>query len=151
MSESVCDCQYIRFKLSNLPDSLRRKRASGLLGELRPTRTIVETRKSNPGRGLIMRALRSSIPFRTGLFFYVLVSALLWSGRTDAAIENLFSNNSSVTVDSGSQHGLFNWLIDGVNLAPTEGGGINDYRQWFWYSIGAAAPASVNELVPATM
>ena len=93
-----------------------------------------------------MRVLRAAIPFRTGLIFCVLVSALLWCGRTDAAIQTLFSSNSSVTVDSGSQHGLFNWLIDGVNLAPTEGGGINDYRQWFWYSVGAAAPASVDTL-----
>src|ERR1700722_1412918 len=93
-----------------------------------------------------MRNFHSAIRSRIGLLLCAIGSALLPCGSAHAALQTLLSGNSSVVVDPSTQHGLFNWVIDGVNLAPTEGGGINDYRQWFWYSVGAAAPASVDTL-----
>jgi hypothetical protein len=100
-----------------------------------------------------MRSFRSAIRSRFGLLSSVFVSALVLCGSAHAAIQTLFSSNSSVTVDSSTQHGLFNWVIDGANLAPVIGGApivggdsINDYRQWFWYSVGNNAPASVDSL-----
>jgi PEP-CTERM motif len=93
-----------------------------------------------------MRTFHSAIRSRIGLLLCAIGSALLPCGSAHAALQTLLSGNSSVVVDPSTQHGLFNWVIDGVNLAPTAGGGINDYRQWFWYSVGNNAPASVDTL-----
>src|SRR5437763_3517972 len=69
----------------------------------------------------------------------VWVGALVIMGVVETApavVLGLQDANSSVAIDINTQHGLFDWKVDGVNFAPTAGGGINDYRQWFWYRIG---------------
>lgn len=76
----------------------------------------------------------------------IIFGLMLMSGTTHAVIYNLADGNSTVSIDVDSQHGLFDWITDGVNLAPTAGGGINDYRQWFWYGVGTNAPASIDTL-----
>ena len=80
------------------------------------------------------------------------VSLLLGVSRpAQAVILSLDDDNASVDIDLSSQHGLFDWYTDGVNIAPVVGavGGDDDYRQWFWYSVGSAAPASVDTLTLA--
>ena len=45
-----------------------------------------------------------------------------------AQIVTLNNNNSSATVDLGSQAGMYNWLINGQNQLA---------QQWFWYRVGS--------------
>ncbi len=77
------------------------------------------------------------------MFLFVGLGALT---PLQAVVYNLADDNSVVSVDVDSQHGMFDWVIDGVNLLPVNGGGINDHRQWFWYRIGNAPEASVDTL-----
>ncbi len=77
------------------------------------------------------------------LFLFVGLGALT---PVQAVVYSLADDNSVVSVDVDSQHGMFDWVIDGVNLLPVNGGGINDYRQWFWYRVGNAPEASVDTL-----
>jgi hypothetical protein len=58
----------------------------------------------------------------------------------------LMDGNSAVSIDVDSQHGLFNWIVDGVNLAPTVSGGATDHRQWFWYRLSSNPEASIDTL-----
>lgn len=76
----------------------------------------------------------------------VIFGLLFMGGTAHAVIVNLADGNATVSIDVDSQHGLYDWITDGVNLAPVFGGGINDYRQWFWYSVGNNAPASIDTL-----
>jgi hypothetical protein len=41
---------------------------------------------------------------------------------------DIIDNNSSISVDTGSQDGLFNWNVDGVNQMS---------REWFWLRTGS--------------
>jgi PEP-CTERM motif len=61
---------------------------------------------------------------------------------------NLLDGNSTLKIDltPGAQLGLVDWVIDGVNLLPAAGGGRSDYRQWFWYRVGATPEASLDSL-----
>ena len=59
---------------------------------------------------------------------------------------NLADGNSSVSIDLSSERGLYDWKDDGVNLAPAAGGGVLDYRQWFWYRLGSNPEASIDTL-----
>lgn len=60
---------------------------------------------------------------------------------------NLLDGNSTLKIDltPGAQFGLVDWVIDGVNLLPAAGG-RGDYRQWFWYRVGATPEASLDSL-----
>jgi hypothetical protein len=84
---------------------------------------------------------------RAGL---IAIAALMLLGVGGKAYGLLFlqDQNSSVTIDPNSQHGMFDWIIDGVNLAPVYGavGGDDDYRQWFWYRVGNTPEASIDTL-----
>src|SRR5258705_5756150 len=64
----------------------------------------------------------------------------------------LQDKNSTLSIDPTTQHGMYDWVIDGVNLAPVIGavGGDDDYRQWFWYRVGNTAEASIDTLTLAT-
>jgi hypothetical protein len=57
-------------------------------------------------------------------------------------------SNSTLSIDPTTQHGVYDWIIDGVNLAPVYGalGGDDDYRQWFWYRVGNNPEASIDTL-----
>ncbi len=48
-------------------------------------------------------------------------------------IYTLSSGNSSVSINVGSQTGMYNWTVDGQNQ-------LN--QQWFWYRIGNSGPAA---------
>ena len=77
----------------------------------------------------------------------VFVCALMAMGGTaHALVLGLQDGNSTVSIDVDSQHGLFDWTTDGVNLAPVVGGGNTDYRQWFWYRVGNTPEASIDTL-----
>jgi hypothetical protein len=77
------------------------------------------------------------------VFVFVLIGM---GGTADAVTLGLADGNSSASIDLSSEHGLFDWTVDGVNLAPTGGGGVLDYRQWFWYRIGSNPEASIDTL-----
>jgi len=77
----------------------------------------------------------------------VFVCALMAMGGTaHAVVLGLQDGNATVSIDVDSQHGLFDWTTDGVNIAPVFGGGINDYRQWFWYRVGNNPEQSIDTL-----
>jgi hypothetical protein len=59
-----------------------------------------------------------------------------------AQIVTLSDNNSVALVNVGNQQGMFNWSVQGMNQL---------HQQWFWYSVGATAPASVDTISPATL
>ena len=44
-----------------------------------------------------------------------------------AVVLDVFDNNSSISVDTGSQDGLFSWNVDGVSQMS---------REWFWMRTG---------------
>ena len=46
-------------------------------------------------------------------------------------VYTLSSGNSSVSIDLGSQAGMYNWTVDGQNQ-------LN--QQWFWYRVGSSGP-----------
>src|SRR5258706_1332202 len=71
-------------------------------------------------------------------------------GMAPAATLGLLDGNSSVAIDVDCQHGLFDWKVDGVNFAPVFGGGISDYRQWFWYRVGGNPERSIDTLTRTT-
>ena len=77
------------------------------------------------------------------LFVFVLIGM---SGKAHAVTLGLADGNSSVTIDLSSDRGLSDWIVDGVNLAPAAGGGVFDYRQWFWYRVGNNPEASIGTL-----
>jgi hypothetical protein len=78
----------------------------------------------------------------------VVLVVFLGMSATSHALLFLQDLNSTVAIDPATQHGMYDWIIDGNNLAPVIGavGGDDDYRQWFWYRIGATPEASVDTL-----
>jgi hypothetical protein len=87
---------------------------------------------------------------RATLVVSSLVMLLGTSRPAHGVILGIQDGNASASIDVDSQRGLYDWYTDGVNIAPAAGGGINDYRQWFWYGVGANAPASVDSLTRTT-
>lgn len=60
--------------------------------------------------------------------------ALALAGMAGASpIYTLTSGNSAVSVDLGSQAGMYNWTVDGQNQ-------LN--QQWFWYRTANSGPAA---------
>jgi len=69
-------------------------------------------------------------------FGLVLVLWGLTASTVQAQIINLNSGNSSVSINTASQAGMYNWIVGGQNQ-------LN--QQWFWYRIGSTGPeASIN-------
>jgi len=68
-------------------------------------------------------------------------ASLLGSGalfQAQGQIIPLVDGNSSALVDTGSQAGMFNWTVEGVNQL---------FQQWFWFRIGPAGPeAAINTI-----
>lgn len=85
---------------------------------------------------------------RAGLLLAVVL--LGTGGAARGVILGLVDENSTVSIDVDSQHGLFNWIVDGVNLSPTVSGGLTDHRQWFWYRVGNNPEASLETLTRGT-
>lgn len=64
------------------------------------------------------------------------LSASVW--QSPAQIVTLLDNNSVAQVNTGSQAGMFNWVVDnsGNQLA----------QQWFWYRVGNNPEAPINTI-----
>ncbi len=84
-------------------------------------------------------------PFRGGagsVWSWLAACALIFQipvGTANATpIYTLSSGNSSVSIDLGSQTGMYNWSVDGQNQ-------LN--QQWFWYRVGSSGPqASIDTI-----
>jgi hypothetical protein len=66
----------------------------------------------------------------------VTVLALSWgvfSPASVAAVFTLTNENSTVSIDTSSNAGLFDWVVDGADVAA---------RQWYWYRVGASGGES---------
>jgi hypothetical protein len=62
------------------------------------------------------------------------IFVLAFAGAAGATpIYTLSSGNSSVSIDVGSQTGMYNWTVDGQNQ-------LN--QQWFWYRTASSGPAA---------
>src|ERR1017187_9168279 len=85
-----------------------------------------------------------------GILLVFVCALMAMGGTAHAVILGLQDGNATVSIDVDSQHGLFDWTTDGINIAPVFGGGIDDYRQWFWYATGNNAPASIDTLLRGT-
>jgi hypothetical protein len=58
--------------------------------------------------------------------------------QSEAQIITLANKNSTAQIDTGSQAGMFNWLVDGQNQLA---------QQWFWYRVGSSgAESSINTI-----
>jgi len=55
----------------------------------------------------------------------------------NATLWTLTDTNSTVTIDSQSQTGMSNWVVDGID---------NLFQQWFWYGIGTGPEFSIDTL-----
>jgi hypothetical protein len=71
-----------------------------------------------------------------------LALVLACAPQASAALYTLTDQNSSVTVDTASQAGAYNWAVDGQDIL---------YQQWFWYRIGNTAehPIDTVDSTPA--
>lgn len=62
------------------------------------------------------------------LVFLLALALAIWGmGRAEATIYTLSDLNSTVSISSATQAGMFNWTVDGTN---------HMYQQWFWYRLG---------------
>jgi hypothetical protein len=77
-----------------------------------------------PGRGVFFAAWPSA---------FTLVFQMIVGTAGAAPLYTLSSGNSSVSIDVGSQTGMYNWTVDGQNQ-------LN--QQWFWYRTGNSGPAA---------
>ena len=86
-----------------------------------------------------MKILKKSFVSRAWLFKGALFAILVMGfvGQSEAQIYTLSQNDSSVLINAGNQQGVYNWSVDGVNQ-------LN--QQWFWYSAGGSAPASIDSI-----
>lgn len=67
----------------------------------------------------------------------IVALALLVAPQANSTIYTLTDGNSTAQIDTGSQAGMYSWVVDGVNIM---------YQQWFWYRIGDTPEASVDTL-----
>jgi hypothetical protein len=59
----------------------------------------------------------------------------VWQGQAQIVLSH---RNSTAIIDPGpGQNGMFHWDIQGQNQLA---------KQWFWYSVGASAPASIDTI-----
>ena len=50
-----------------------------------------------------------------------------------SAVSTLTDGNTSASIDTSTQAGMFNWIVDGQDILA---------QQWFWYRVGSAGPES---------
>lgn len=70
----------------------------------------------------------------------VVAAAAISATRAEAAILSVTDLNTSVSVNTSSQAGMFNWTVDGQAQL---------FQQWFWYRVGSGAEASIDTLTAA--
>lgn len=67
----------------------------------------------------------------------IVALALLVAPQANSTVYTLSDGNSTANVDTGSQWGMNDWVVDGTHLL---------YQQWFWYRVGSGAEASIDAL-----
>jgi hypothetical protein len=67
----------------------------------------------------------------------IVALALLVAPQANSTVYTLTDGNSTANVDTGSQWGMNDWVVDGTHLL---------YQQWFWYRVGNGAEASIDTL-----
>ena len=74
---------------------------------------------------------------KLALISLLIVGCLIfWEmGKAEANIWILTDSNSSVSIDDGSQAGVYNWTVDGHN---------NLFQMQFWYRVGNNPELSTN-------
>ena len=91
-----------------------------------------------------MKILKKSFVSRARLYRSA-VFAILFAGlvvQSQAQIYTISQNDSTALIDTGSQAGLFNWSVDGVNQL---------FQQWFWYRVGSSGPeSSIDTIAPVS-
>jgi hypothetical protein len=94
----------------------------------------------------IVKTYRKSSSSTKPVLYLGLALLGLWClpvGVGQAQIINLNSGNSSVSINTASQAGMYNWIVGGQNQ-------LN--QQWFWYRIGSSGPeASINTISAPTI
>lgn len=65
------------------------------------------------------------------------LSVFGFTSGANATLWTLTDTNSTVTIDSQSQTGMSNWVVDGID---------NLFQQWFWYGIGTGPEFSIDTL-----
>ncbi len=66
--------------------------------------------------------------WRRSLIVTIYSLSLVIVSSASAVVLDIFDNNSSISVDTGSQDGLFSWNVDGVSQMS---------REWFWVRTGS--------------
>jgi len=86
--------------------------------------------------------MKGRFDLATGRFLLLTTFALAGlADSSEAQIITMSDANSVVQVNTGTQQGMFNWSVDGVNQ-------LN--QQWFWYRVGAGGPQfSIDTISPA--
>ena len=84
-------------------------------------------------RGVVFPLQGRGVFFAAWLPAFTLVFQIMAGAASAAPLYTLSSGNSSVSIDVGSQTGMYNWTVDGQNQ-------LN--QQWFWYRIGNSGPAA---------
>lgn len=77
---------------------------------------------------------------RLNVSLLALCAAVCVAIPAKAQIVTLTDLNSSAQINTASQSGMFNWMVDGVNQL---------YQQWFWYGIGTGTPQSSIDTISA--
>lgn len=74
-------------------------------------------------------------------FGVTLTAALVCTAGASGAITTLSDANSVIRVDDGSQAGLFDWTVDGVDQL---------YQQWFWFRTSSMGQELSVDTMPLT-
>ena len=88
-------------------------------------------------RGLI-KTRAPGVPHLLALCLGCVIGGTAW--QAESQIITLADNNSVAEVNVANQQGMFYWAVQGQNQL---------HQQWFWYSVGANAPASIDTISPA--
>lgn len=68
---------------------------------------------------------------RVPLVILLLAIFVAFSPPASATLVTLTDNNSTASIDTQSQAGMYSWTVDGHQLL---------FQQWFWYRVGSAGP-----------
>jgi hypothetical protein len=78
-----------------------------------------------------------TVPFSA---IVVCALAFLPSNLSQAQIQTLADNNSTILINPNSQQGMFSWSVDGAQQL---------FQQWFWYRLGAVGGESSIDTISA--
>jgi len=87
---------------------------------------------------ILKKSFVSSARWSEGALSAILVGGLVF--QSEAQIYTLSQNDSVVQINAGTQQGVYNWSVDGVNQLA---------QQWFWYRVGSAGPESSIDTISA--